>query len=295
MFQDNLLPPDDKARFHRAYERMAETVADCLSSYLFVVSEMHKAFSASSTDIHMVPALLLLDLAEAIDGVSILARKGSAKPCYPVLRTGLEVRLSLLYLFENEKTYEERCLAYEYFHFLDQLKWAQRCDPSTDLGKQLRTNTKGEELADLFDLPIEETRERIRDFEGKLAHNRFVTINAKLTKHTKTWYSLSGGPPGIEALARHLKQQTLYDILYRQWSCASHGEGALRRIAQMTMDPVRSPNGLKSVCEHACGIVDLTTAFLVEKKLPHLHPEVRRKYLEKIKPGLDFLHSVQGF
>ena len=42
-----------------------------------------------------------------------------------MIRTGFELQLNLMYMLQTDKDFEERCLAYEYFHWLKQLKVAR--------------------------------------------------------------------------------------------------------------------------------------------------------------------------
>src|ERR1700722_14529851 len=101
MFQDDVNTAEQSAALQKAYGQMADAVCESLHSYLWVVGELHKDFFRSQKDIHVVPALLLMDYAEPIDGVSILARAGSAKNCAQLLRTGMELQLNVMYLMEG--------------------------------------------------------------------------------------------------------------------------------------------------------------------------------------------------
>lgn len=79
MFQDEVLSVEERDRLHETYGKMANTVNESLLSYLWIVRHVHKNHLASGDNIHVVPALLLMEYAEPIDGVSTLARSGSAK------------------------------------------------------------------------------------------------------------------------------------------------------------------------------------------------------------------------
>src|SRR5260370_40371483 len=107
MFQDDLHSPEQTAALHKAYGQMADAVFASLRSYLWVVDQLHQSFFKSQKDIHVTTALLLMEYAEPIDGVSILARTGSAKNCAQLLRTGMELQLNLMYLLERDDTYKQ--------------------------------------------------------------------------------------------------------------------------------------------------------------------------------------------
>jgi len=113
------------------------------------------------------------------------------------------------------------------------------------------------------------------------------------------WYSLWDGPQSVRGVALYLKMGALYEALYRSWSNDTHGEGAIKRamngdgkILQLT--PLRSPQGLPSMCRNACQQCNTMTLFIVHGLLPHLKEEAKQKYLRDVKPGLVFIDSIQG-
>jgi len=300
VFQDDLHSAKESAALHQAYGRMADAVCESLGSYLWVVGELFETFLKSQNDIHAVPALLLMEYAEPIDGVSILARVGSAKNCTQLLRTGMELQLNVMFLMEGDDTYEQRCLAYEYFHFQNQLRVAQKCDPNTEVGKQVRGQSRDEPLGDIFDRTSSDIQSEIKALQAKVNSARYAAVRAEVARtKSKRWYGLWNGPANVEALAGRLKQHAIYETLYRYWSSASHGESALKRMILgkaegLQMQPVRSPAGLPAACRHACSLANSMTLFIVDKRLPHLHPEMANRFIERIKPGLDYIDSVQG-
>jgi hypothetical protein len=122
MFHDNLLTSDERVRFHDAFMRLGDAVSGCLDVFLWVLEEVRRVAYEGRQDIHAAPLMLMFDFAEAIDGVAVLARSGSSKNCSQLLRTALEIQLSLRYMMEGKDTYEQRCLAYEFCHLQDQLR-----------------------------------------------------------------------------------------------------------------------------------------------------------------------------
>lgn len=299
MFQDAVLSVEQREAFQAGYGKMADTVSESLQSYLWAVGHVHKTFHASGKDTHLVPALLLMEYAEPIDGVAILSRMGSAKNCTPLIRSGFELQLNLMYLLERDDTYENRCLAYEFFHFLKQLKVAMRCDPGSEPGKQVRGLIKGEILADTFDPPDRDISHEIKAAHGLVDSPRYSAVKGEYERaRPKHWYGMFGGPKDLERLAHELKRQSQYEVMYRTWSAASHGESALKRLVdsgqELQMDPVRSPKGLPMACLHACSLANEMTAFLVNRFLPHLRDEMAERYLRGIKTGLEYIKAVRG-
>jgi hypothetical protein len=298
VFQDELLSPDQREPLHDCYRRMADAVAEGLRSYLWVVDHLHKRFLASGKDTHTVPALLLMEYAERIDGVSILARTGSAKNCVPLIRSGFELQLNLMYMLERDDVYEDRCLAYELFHWTQQLKTATKCDPASAAGKQVRSQIRGGLLADAFDHPGQDIAGEIKAHRKLLDHPRYAAVKTEYERSKpKHWYGMWSGPNNLEQLAAALDRLAHYEVMYRYWSAYAHGESALKRLVggeKPQMDPVRSPRGLPTACLHACNLATEMAAFVVGRFVPGVRDELAARYRGRVKPGVDYIQSVRG-
>jgi hypothetical protein len=272
--------------------------------FLWVVEEVRRAAYADQRDTHAVPLMLMFDFAEAIDGVSLLARGGAAKNCSQLLRTALEIQMALKYMLEDKSTYEQRCLAYEYYHLRDQLRWEQRCDPAHPVGKQLRAELAGDPFVDVFDVEGREVVAEVRDLEARMNSPRYAGVRAELARMNAGgirdggWYGLWDGPKNMRDLAIRLKHGSQYEAFYREWSCVGHGEGAIKRATGMKGDelqliPLRSPERLPEMCRNACQLCNALTLVLVDKLVPHVREEMRQRYIRDIKPGLTFIDSVK--
>jgi Family of unknown function (DUF5677) len=305
MFHDELMPDDERRKFHVVYGRLSDAVGACLSMFLRAIEEVRSVAYKDQRDIHMAPLLLMYDFAEAIDGVAVLVRSGSAKNCSQLLRTALELQLSLKYMMEHRDTYEQRCLSYEFYHLQDQLRWAQRCDPDSQVGKQLRAEIAGDQFANLFDVQGRDVKGEASDLEARMNSPRYAAIRAEIARMKAAkirdggWFSLWDGPKTVRWLAIHLKIGSLYDILYRLWSSVTHGESAIKRASgvdgdMLQMSPIRSPERLPEMCRNACQMANSMTMFLVEGLVPHLREEMKQRYIKDIKPGLVFIDSVKG-
>jgi hypothetical protein len=208
-------------------------------------------------------------------------------------------------MMEHKDTYEQRCLAYEYYHLRDQLRWAQRCDPDSQVGKQLRVELAGDQFAGLFDVKGRDVKSEARDFETKLNSPRYAAVCTELA-HMKAakirdggWFSLWDGPKTVRDVALRLKMGSLYEALYRGWSSHTHGETAIKRVSdkkgdELQISPIRSPERLPEMCRNACQLCNSMTIFLVDGLVPHLRDEMKGRYIKDIKPGLVFIDSVKG-
>src|SRR6266446_6110937 len=153
MFHDDLIPDEkEREQFHHLFGRLSDAVNVSLYRLLTVIKEVEVCAHATGRDTHAVPIMLMYDVADSIDGVSILARAGSARNCAMPLRAALEIGLGLNYILQDGNLYEKRALTYEYFHHLDGLKWTFRADPQHPEGKQLISDLKGDEHVSVFDL-----------------------------------------------------------------------------------------------------------------------------------------------
>ena len=297
MFQDDLQTPEQKEEFHRWYGQMADAVEASLKSYLWVLGHVNERFKATGKDTHLAASLLLMEYADPVDGVAVLARKGSARNCVPVIRTGFELQLNLMYMLQREDTLEDRCLAYEFFHWVKQQKVAVKCDPNSEAGKQVRSQTKGELLADAFDHPERDINAEIAALQKMMDHPRYATVKMEYERsRPKHWYGMWGGPGSIERLAAELGRLSHYEVMYRYWSGNAHGESALKRMdeGKLEMQPVRCPRGLPNASLNACNLANEMAAFLMTRFVPQLKEELAARYLANIKRGLAFINSVKG-
>ena len=313
VFHDELMKDEDEVReWHETYGRLSDAVKVSLHKFLDVLKEVERCAHADGKDIHAVMQLLMYDFAEAIDGVTVLVRSGSAKNCPQLLRTAFEVALALRYILEDDQNYERRSLAYEYYHLLDGLKWAQRCDGDHPVGKQLRKELEGDELADIFDVTPKgiDAKKEVGKHEKKVRSARYAVVRTEIDRikgekkkgkpfgeSFGNWFSLWGGPKDLRTLSLRLKLLSFYEVLYRPWSNVSHGEAALKRISGragdgLILDPIRSPAKLPEHCLHACQLTTGLVLTLVDKLVPQLREELRHWYINDMKPALNFTTSV---
>lgn len=305
MFHNEMMRSEEEGQqFNCLYDELADAIHAPLRMLMCVMAEWRKKSLETKDDIHLTSLLLIFDCAEAIDGVSILVRAGSARNGPPLLRTALEVQLGLMYLLETTEGYRPRSLAYEYFTVLDRLRWAQRCDPDNDIGIQLRAETVGHMLADIFDVKDRDVKESIRFYEERANSARYVDIRSEmdrmkgLKRKPDNWFSLWDGPASVRALAYHFKEGPQYEIFYRTWSKTTHGAGALNRITakesgMADADPLRSPKGIVDVARNAFNACNVVSMLLVDKLVPHLRNDVRSHYVAQVSPKLAVIERAK--
>jgi Family of unknown function (DUF5677) len=308
VFHDELMKDEEECkRWHQVYGRLSEAVDVSLGKFLEVIKEVERCAHATGKDIHAVLQMLMYEFADSIDGASALVRVGASRNCAQPLRTGLEIGLGLRYILEDKDNYEPRSLSYEYFHLLDGLKWAQKCDPDHPVGQQLRKELEGDEHADIFDVLDSgiNVKAEIEKQEKKVNSPRYSTVRAEIDrmkdekKKAGNWYSLWDGPKDLRMLAWRLKLLSTYEVLYRTWSNTAHGEGAMKRIGGRVGDgtiqfvPLRSPSALPEKCRHACYLANGLTLTVVDKLVPQLREGLKDWYIGHMKPAFDYIDSVE--
>lgn len=168
-----------------------------------------------------------------------------------------------------------------------------KCDPTSVAGKQVRSQTKGEQLAGAFD----HSDRDIAALQKMMDQSRYAAVKAEYERSKpKHWYGMWGGPVSIERLASELGRLGHYEVMYRYWSGQAHGEIALKRMdeGRLEMQPVRCPRGLPNACLNACNLANEMAAFLLNRFVPQLKDELTARYVSKVKPGLVFINSVEG-
>lgn len=236
-FFDSSLPAEERKGFDQMYSRLSDGVSASLKFFLrYVADAMETTKEKSNDGRHMVPFLMMYDYAEAVDGISILLKKGSVKNSLTMMRQALETSWLLKYLTEAQSTYLLRCMAYEYWHLKDDLATAKKSDP-----------------------------ERVAQIEAIMASNRYDDVKAEmlLKPKVKKWYALWDGPGNVEQMAARVGKLGDYE-LYRQWSGRVHGADAISRMTvksdgrQMSPERLRLPSGIHYVAK---GTMMITVAF----------------------------------
>jgi hypothetical protein len=316
VLHDEQMDEEQRKGYHAAYARLADAVDAPLRTLFCLIGEADKAYHATGTTDHATPLMMMFAFGEAIDGVSVMVRAGSARNCPQLLRTGFEIALSLQYVLQEPTTCKQRSLAHEFYHLQGELKWAQKCDPLHELGKQIRAELKGDALADLFDVGKRgiDVKKEQAIWEGKLNSPRYADVRAEIDRikaakkkaqsenkpfgeSSANWYSLWNGPKDVRGLAARLNHLAMYEILYRTWSAVTHGEASLKRISGradggMLLDAIRTPAGLPEMAQHACNLTMIVANVVVDKVVPEQREWLQQHYLTTLRDALARIKSV---
>jgi len=257
---------------------------------------------------HGVAFLLARHVAEEVDAASVLVAEGCVDPCKPHLRSAFEADLGVRYILEAES--ENRALAYHVKHARERLRWYDKTDPSSQAGRELRSQIGGDAVADkvLSSLPpfdFSAARDRLT---GMLQRPPYAAINEEWQRMKKdmrghpAWHALFGGPRTIRKLALHLKRGFWYEYLYSDWSGHVHAGTAISKVGKNTDDPtgeaksfrpLRHPDGLKDVYIFGQGMSICLGQALAQRYLSQIgRDDLRDFYMREIKPLDDRLKNV---
>ena len=256
-----------------------------------------------------VVLMLARHVAEEVDAASLLMKYGSTQPCKSHLRSAFEASIGTKYILETD--HERRAICYFVNHIKEKLRVLNKCDPSTQQGKQLRKQITdpigGGVLQDVEKLGYDFAKERAK-YEGVLAKPEYVDVDTewkavkKASGRKPSWFSLFGGPRNVRELARHVGLEFFYEFLYSDWSGHIHAGGSIQNIGKNSSDswensnalrPIRHPEGLKDVLNFGVFLpCDLGTILSRRFLSPIGRADVKNQYLKSVKPKNDKLAGL---
>jgi hypothetical protein len=178
-----------------------------------------------SGDQHLVPILFFRNILELADSISILIKNSSVDPAKPLIRSLLENSFGLEYLLEKDQ--KNRSLSFNVWQIHEELKFLNKLEENTKVGKQLLGEIKKDKYVKEFkidDPRLELEKKNATNFL-KLPH--YISIEKEyqrtnsIRKNPK-WYTLFDGPQDIEQLAKKSNNHTLYEFFFRKLSYNVH-------------------------------------------------------------------------
>ena len=208
-------------------------------------------------DENIVPLLFLRNIIETADAISILIKNSSIDSSKSSLRSLLENVFGLEYLLENDT--KNRSLAFIVWITHKDLKFYEKLDGNTQVGKQFKTELKKDSLIQNLDLTDQIEYLFAKENSEELLKLPIYIEIEKEYQETETknknpnWYSLFSGPKNIEQLAKHLNHNVMYEVMYRGYSGNVHAtdiyKGKLFPNSDGTIDiiQIRNPKDAQSV------------------------------------------------
>jgi Family of unknown function (DUF5677) len=177
---------------------------------------------------NVAPIMLFRHFLDIIDSISILVKNSCGDTCKILIRAAFEVTLYIEYLFEDD--IYNRSMAFVVADTIKQIKTATKLDPTSDEGKKFYAYSHGENFLKNLNIAGEDVlKEFIKSKNKLLALPQFIETYREserlkeMGEKNPNWYRYYDGPKNIESLATHLKQKTVYEMMYRKWSGAVHG------------------------------------------------------------------------
>lgn len=291
-FRDLVESAEQWEEYEKLLSDLAGFVGDCVR---FVIDAYNVAQIASFQDRCYSNATVLMltrHVIESVDGVSVLAERGCAENCGPLLRSAFEAQLGVLYILDADS--KRRALSYQVAHAHRKIKAYRKCDPNDPLGKQLRAELKDDPMTDVFNRVPGDLQAMVANLEGMFKKPEYAPIEAEWQASRKNkdpeWFALFGGPRDVRSLAIHLKLGAVYEGLYRTWSDVIHAGSGLNHVGPsdqpgtITIRPIRHPDGLESACTFAAEFSLNTARTLVQKYAPEQWERFRQTFSENIGP-----------
>jgi hypothetical protein len=236
--------------------------------------------------------LLLRQAASLLDSISILLERGAAENGVILLRSLMDVMLSLRYILQADT--DRRALAYQYEHFIRRRRIEKKyLDPNENAHKELRKElaATNDPFASIFDrIPAEQLAE-ILNRPMIMSDPEYAEVQAEwqrlaANENDLHWHRLFNGPRKIRDLAKAVSRLSFYVFLYQDWSHAAHGQNVLSNIGpetngQQSIRPIRHPEGGELLASFAGQFHLLIMEDVIEKYL--MIPSLRDDFYRRIK------------
>jgi uncharacterized protein (TIGR03067 family) len=215
-FRDRIESADQWESYEKLIAGLSHFVNDCVRYLIdaFDVAQVGSVHEQCYS--HATVLMLARHVIEAVDGVSVLAERGCAENCGPLLRSAFEGQLGVLYILEAES--KRRALSYQVAHVHRKIKAYRKYDPNDPLGRQFRAELKDDPMADVFDRIPGNLQAMIANLESMFTKPEFAPVEQewKAVRKNKDpeWFALFGGPRDVRSLAFHLKLGAAYEGLY---------------------------------------------------------------------------------
>lgn len=300
-----------------------KNVKDVLNHYSYYINEavnfgtnLLSWDNKDSLDKSPVSILLFRQFLDILDALSILVESGSSGSSKILLRSIYE--LNLFVHFISQKHTKERAIAYLVFDIFDHLKELDKLDTDLQPGIYIKNIISKEKWLKSFEhkhkvQEISDERNRLqellKDPEFAVVLNEYDARKAELKfdkdkiKKLK-WYCLFEGATNIESLSKKLEKQTLYELLYRNWSKSVHvmdifdDKGTMLDAEHIFIHPIREPTGLMLISKYACNLAINTFAYFVSiSHQPRLHEYQawQTSFIDKYSDQLDHEYIKRTF
>lgn len=258
-----------------------------------------------SGDEEIIPVLFLRNILEIADSISILLKKSSVDTSKVLLRSLLENVFGLEYLIEKDS--KNRAFAFIVWMTHKDLSFYDKLNRKTHAGKQFKSNfSKDKYIQNPGIISRIDYKSSKENSEEILKLPQYIEIEKeyqqRLLKDKKpTWYSFFDGPKNIEQLAKYLKHDAIYEIMYRGYSGNVHAtdifKNKLWNNSNGTVDiiQIRSPKDAQSVAISTINfLLMIYIPYFSSRIKSHQHKEKFRDWYLSFKPYFDELRKPEN-
>jgi len=260
--------------------------------------------SKAEPDVDIALISLYHHMLEMTDGIQVLVSQGSWIAAIPALRSSFEAFISMGFILEPSGDYVQRGLCWCWGYLHNEIEKHSGYLPTTIQGQNFHDKLKGEFRVELEPLADKEAQERIDLAQKILAETKYHPIEAEYqrlkggkTRKSIEWYSLFSGIQNLRELSIHLKLESLYILLYKEWSEISHA----KNFHSMTKDSkgnlvferIRNPSqsNLAQLSLTAIRFMIDANSLLLSKFRPE--ENINEWYIKEIQQGFRQLKGLQ--
>jgi len=243
---------------------------------------------------------------EIIDSISVNISKSIATaPTRILIRAATEYFFSLMYLFENKNSVEQKSLTISYCSIIEDMRGYEPFFPENikETEKKLKSENVKYQKIDLGDLDY---GAKAKYFKDLLGHPDFKEIKLEYLATSKSprfkakkyipWYSLWDGPTNVKALASKTGTINIYESIYNEFSHYTHGSKSFQKDfihqdgnGSLRMYQKRTPYNLKFVSDPSrilCAILFLRFIKIIGNNDQILYSKLNeiRLQFERINP-----------
>jgi hypothetical protein len=226
------------------------------------------------------PILMLRNIIELGDTISILVKNSSIEPCKIILRTLLESCLGFEYLLEKDT--KKRSMAFMVCYYYNEIKKEKKGEPSLPEGEKFQKLLEKDIYLKNMKLESDPNRINIIDnlqqvlkkpefLDAVNEYSQFIKNSKKKNKKPKkpVWYALYSGPQNMQKLAELLNHDAIYEILYRSWSESTHGVNIIEgKVFPDGIIQLRSPKDTKQIVIHTLNLLIMAYTVFINNFIP---------------------------
>jgi hypothetical protein len=246
--------------------------------------------------------VLLRQVIESTDVTQLLAQQGTLAGVDPNLRASLEAFLSISYIVAGDVTARQRRgRAYMLFVLRQHRRDIMARIPGTPEHAELLQSVADDQYVEKFvPKPDADDKKDLENIERELASADLAAIAADFELQRKKrkrearpkWYRLDDGPSNIQELAVAVRQQGVYEVLYRSWSMSAHAQDvALPNDAEWLR--LRSHRGFKPGVSIAVWLAVESFRRVLETFRPSDWSELKNWYNAEVRPRRESLDKTE--